>query len=171
MAKNELSQDIVLLISVFAIEMILFLILNIFNDFLIAVFYNFPSYLPSFADPRITDIIEIIDNEVGLSGNYLLLFLSTITLLLNVFAEEFLWRGYVLERQKKANIKYLWILHGVMWTIFHFYKFYDLIIILPISLGLSYAVVKTKNNTPGIVFHLLTNGTTVISLGYFILFT
>jgi membrane protease YdiL (CAAX protease family) len=169
--KKIEKKNIKLLIIVFLIEMGLFLLALPLNEWFITNVFSIPDNTPIFADPRVDNVLEIIDQNIGLSGNILLLFITLITLMLNVIGEEFFWRGIVLQRQSHHIKKNLWLIHGLMWAFFHSFKYYDLWIILPVSLGLSYAVVKTKNNTAGLIFHFLTNSTTFFVLAYYILFT
>jgi len=168
--KKIERKDVLLLVVIFAIELVVFLVFALLNQILVDSFYIFPSDLPIFADPRIEDALSIIDSQIGLSHNYLLLFVVFIVLILNVFGEEFFWRGYLFERQKINGSKYYWVYHALMWTIFHFYKYYDLLIVLPMAFGLTYAVYKTKNNTPGLIFHFITNSTTFFAILYYVFF-
>ena len=168
--KKIEKKDILLLVGIFAVELIVFLLLNQLNMLLVEHVYIFPNQLPVFADPRVLDALEIIDLEIGLKNNYLLLFVVLVVLILNVVGEEIFWRGYLFERQKVNASKYFWVFHALMWTVFHFYKYYDLLIVLPMAFGLTYAVYKTKNNTPGLIFHFITNSTTFFALLYYACF-
>ncbi len=38
----------------------------------------------------------------------------------NIFGEEFLWRGYIQPRQELLNKKHTWIVHGLLWALWHF---------------------------------------------------
>lgn len=169
--KKIEKKYILLLIIIFVIELIVFLIFVQLNELLVDFVYIFPNDLPIFADPRIEDALSIIDSQIGLSHNYLLLIVVFIVLILNVFGEEFFWRGYLFERQKINASKYYWVFHALMWTVFHFYKYYDLLIVLPMAFGLTYAVYKTKNNTPGLIFHFITNSTTFFTLLFYVFFS
>lgn len=168
--KKIKKKNILLLIGIFLVELIVFLLFNQLNMLLVEHVYIFPKDLPVFADPRVLDALEMIDLEIGLKNNYVLLFVVFIVLILNVIGEEFFWRGYLFERQKVNATKYFWVFHALMWTLFHFYKYYDLIIVLPMAFGLTYAVYKTKNNTPGLIFHFITNSTTLFTILYYAIF-
>jgi len=169
---NRVSKsDILTLLIVFAMEMFFFFFVVILNDYLLENnFYYFFESLPRFADPRLTDSMLLIEESVGnIHGNVLLLFVAFIVLVINVLGEEIYWRGYVLERQKLAIDKNLWWIHGLMWALFHAFKYFDIIVILPVALGLSYAVYKSKNNSVGIIFHFLTNSTTFLVILYYVI--
>lgn len=76
--------------------------------------------------------------------------------MVNVVGEEFWWRGIVLPRQVLA--------FGALTWLFHAYKWWDLIGLLPLSLGLTWVVLHRENNTPGLIIHFVTNGAGVISI-------
>jgi membrane protease YdiL (CAAX protease family) len=52
-------------------------------------------------------------------GRYWILLLWFPYWLLNIFGEEFLWRGVMLPRQEVAFGKYTWLIHGTGWGLFH----------------------------------------------------
>jgi membrane protease YdiL (CAAX protease family) len=119
-----------------------------------------PGNLPALIDPRGTpfsrESLEAVTG--GLAGNWPVFWGSLLLLVINVIGEEFWWRGVILPRQESAFYNRTWLVHGLMWTLFHFYKWWSLISLLPMSLGLSYLVTRRKNNTPGIIWHFISNG-------------
>ena len=113
--------------------------------------------LPIFLEPR-TPVggggAAAYDQAVGgLQGNWLFMLTSLLLLIINIAGEETWWRGYILPRQELAFGKRTWLVHSLMWTAFHAFKWWDLISLLPLCLGLSYVVYRLRNNTPGIVMH------------------
>ena len=100
----------------------------------------------------------------GLSGNWLALTAYVVFLVLNVMGEEFWWRGYILPRQELAFGKWVWVIHGLLWTFFHVFKWWDLLGILPLTLAIPFLVWRYKNNTVGIVLHFLINGLGLIPI-------
>jgi membrane protease YdiL (CAAX protease family) len=166
---NKISKsDILTLIIVFAVEMLIFFFAVILNDYLLENnLYFFFESLPRFADPRLVDSLTAIEEAVGsIKGNILLLLISFVVLIVNVFGEEVYWRGYVLERQKLAFGKNIWWIHGLLWASFHAFRYFDIIVILPVALSLSYLVYRSKNNTLGIIFHFLVSSTTFLVILY-----
>jgi len=151
---------------IFAAEMALFIGLQFANNALISGgIIPIPANLPEIADPLAGGGIAMIDRMVGgLKGNWAALFITAGVLAVNVVGEEMWWRGYVYPRQEKALGSKVWIVHGVMWALFHSYKYWDMLILLPVSLGLALAVYKTNNSSPGLIFHTLTNGTTLAAV-------
>jgi membrane protease YdiL (CAAX protease family) len=72
----------------------------------------------------------------------------------NIFGEEFLWRGYIQPRQELLNGRWTWLVHGVLWAIWHTPMGLDLIVAaLPIFFILPAAVQLTKNTSVAIVVH------------------
>lgn len=98
-------------------------------------------------------------------GAYGLIVLRFLLLLLNVFGEEFLWRGYILPRQELEHGKHAWWIHGLQWTWFHvLFKPWEIFMLLPGCLVYGWICSKTENTTPGIVMHLALNGLGVVMI-------
>ena len=119
-----------------------------------------PENTPSYIDPRIPENFETLKSRIGLEniGNWSLVLLTLFSLILNILGEEFLWRGYVLPRQELTYGKKTWIVHGIMWTLLHVFKWWQMLALLPGALALSFVVQRFQNTWPGIIAHLLTNG-------------
>ena len=127
-----------------------------------------PAGLPHAIDPRV--VRTSIPTEflgVPLRGNWAVALWYSVILGLNIIAEEFWWRGYVLPRQELSHSKGAWIVHGMLWTLFHVPMWWNLIALLPSTLSLSFVTSRLKNTTPGIVVHLVNNGFVIILLGIF----
>ena len=52
-------------------------------------------------------------------------------LIFNIVGEELWWRGYIFPRQEKQHGRFTWVLHGLLWTLFHAFKWWDLIGLVP----------------------------------------
>lgn len=119
-----------------------------------------PVSIPAWIDPRVTmSLVEKFNLEAGgLRGNWLVFILATTTFFFNIFGEEFWWRGYILPRQELAFGKWTWLIHAVMWSvIFHAWKYWDLIGLLPAQLVFVFVASRTKSTTVAILLHFLTN--------------
>jgi membrane protease YdiL (CAAX protease family) len=125
-----------------------------------------PGSLPAWLDTRggMPSMSAMDQAFGGLSGNWLALFSFFVFLSLNVIGEEFWWRGYILPRQELAFGNWTWIVHGCLWALFHAFKWWDILGILPLALILPFLVWKRKNNTIGIVLHFLINGMGLIAI-------
>ena len=121
-----------------------------------------PEGLPHALDPRVaktsipTDFLGVpLRRNWGITVVYLAI------LLCNIVGEEFWWRGYVLPRQELVHGRWTWLVHGILWTLFHAPFWWNLIALLPSTLSLSFVSSRLRNTTPGIVVHFAMNG-----LGY-----
>jgi membrane protease YdiL (CAAX protease family) len=126
--------------------------------------FAFPSYLPSILDPRLSQT-SIPTDYLGmpLRGSWWILLVMFAVLCINIYGEEFLWRGYILPRQELVHGKWTWLIHGLLWTSFHSFWKWDVLAILPGALLLSYVAYRLKNTTPGITFHWVNNGLTLVA--------
>jgi membrane protease YdiL (CAAX protease family) len=119
-----------------------------------------PDSLPAWVDPRVGgSFVEKFNMEAGgVRGNWMFFFMAAITFFFNIVGEEFWWRGYVLPRQELALGKWTWLIHGVMWSaLFHAWKYWDVIGMLPADLVFVYVVTRTKSTTVGMWLHIFTN--------------
>jgi membrane protease YdiL (CAAX protease family) len=123
-----------------------------------------PNGVPALVDPRISFDLAALDRLAGgsLLGRWELVALYLVMFFFNIVGEELWWRGYILPRQELAHRRLTWLLHGLLWTGFHVYKWWDMIGLLPVCLILSFAAQKTRNNWPVLIAHGLTNGMALI---------
>lgn len=74
----------------------------------------------------------------------------------NIFGEEFLWRGYIQPRQELLNKKYTWLVHGILWSVFHLPMGINLVLsAIPIFFILPGIVQIRKNTTISIIIHFI----------------
>lgn len=90
-------------------------------------------------------------------GRWDLFVVYFVVLIFNHVGEELWWRGYVLPRQEAAFGRWAWLIHGLMWNLFHVFKWWELVSLLPVTLIISYAAYRFKNNWPGFIAHYLAN--------------
>lgn len=120
-------------------------------------FFSPPAFIPPVVDPRITTLpTEVMG--VPLAGNWLVLGIYALALVINILGEELYMRGYILPRQILAHGRWAWPIHGLLWTLFHFPQRWTYIQILPIALSLSYVAYRTKNTSIAIAAHYIGNG-------------
>jgi len=121
-----------------------------------------PDGLPHALDPRVAK--TSIPTEflgVSLHGNWRMALVYLGILVFNILGEEFWWRGYVLPRQELVHGRWTWLVHGILWTLFHAPFWWNLLALLLSTLSLSFVTSRLKNTTPGIIVHFVMNG-----LGY-----
>ena len=97
-------------------------------------------------------------------GNWALIPLYGFLYFFNVVGEEFLWRGYLFPRQELQHGKYTWLVHGLLWTMFHLFAPYNALLVLPGALFMSYVVQRTQNNTLFLIAHAVLNGIPLVML-------
>jgi len=121
----------------------------------------------AFPSPAIlSDILGNSTTFLGyeLKGNWWLLGIWLFYYFFNVLGEEFIWRGYILPRQELTHGKHTWIVHGMLWTLFHIFSPYNALMVLPGALFMSYIVQKYKNTTIFIISHATLNGLVAIRI-------
>jgi membrane protease YdiL (CAAX protease family) len=128
---------------------------------------NLPTGIPALLDPRQNLAIEAIYGG-SLRGQWSVLALSLTELGFNVFGEELWWRGFILPRQEAALGRYTWVAHGVLWALFHAFKFWEIPALLPATLAFAYIAQRTKSTWPGILAHLGLNGFDSIALLFYV---
>jgi len=122
-----------------------------------------PVSLPRIIDPRLSvPLVELTGGPV--QGNWLLVGITLVVLLVNILGEELWWRGYLLPRQEVSLGNRAWLVHGCLWALFHAFKYWELFAVLPVSLGLSFAAQRRKNTWLGIIAHFSVNCLGVVGL-------
>ncbi|MGD8807621.1 MAG: CPBP family intramembrane metalloprotease [Chloroflexota bacterium] len=104
----------------------------------------------------IASVSDALDQSV--QGRWEIVFLFLLVLFFNVVGEELWWRGIILPRQEATHGRWTWIVHGLLWTAFHVFKWWDLIGLLPVCLVIAYVSQRTRNNWPALIAHGLFNG-------------
>lgn len=99
---------------------------------------------------------------LSLAGNWWILVVLLISLVIATFGEELWWRGYILPRQELTHGKWTWVVHGILWASFHLFAPWNIIAILPGSIALSFVAQRLKNTWPAVIAHGLVNGLLVL---------
>ncbi|MBA3072511.1 MAG: CPBP family intramembrane metalloprotease [Anaerolineae bacterium] len=159
-------RDLLIVAGIFAVELALYFLMTRFTGWLIGQgLITLPSNLPAFINPQTVWTQETINAATGgLPGNWFLLFFSLVLLIINVVGEEFWWRGIVLPRQQLALAGCTLLVHALLWTFFHGFKYWDLLNLLPLSFGLTFAVLYLKNSSAGLVMHFISNGVGLVPI-------
>ena len=119
-----------------------------------------PKNLPLLLDPSAVFNNASLNQAVGgqIVGNWQVLLLYFIMFFFNIAGEELLWRGYILPRQELIFGNRTWLIHGCMWALFHSFKWWDVISLLPVCIIIAFVAQKCKSIWPGFIAHLLING-------------
>lgn len=86
------------------------------------------------------------------------LWLALLNLTVNVLGEELWWRGFILPRQELAHGRFAWLIHGVLWALFHSYKWWVVPAMLITCLVIPFVCQRAKNTWPGLFIHFGING-------------
>lgn len=124
---------------------------------------SFPSLaMPASFPPELQPggMSELVPGEfmgMALKGQWWLLGLYFLGWVLNIFGEEFWWRGYLLPRQELAHGRWTWVIHGLLWGANHLFQKWTLPLLIPTALLYAYGAQKARNTWVPIVVHGLLN--------------
>lgn len=128
---------------------LIFLFLNLLLGYLLNLLGLFVfeklNFLPPDADIPLTNIPFLV-----------------LVLFFNIVAEEVWWRGYILPRQELTHGKYAFLVNGVLWSVFHMFKWWAVPLMLFRNWMEPFVVQRTKNTTPAIIMHGISNGISVL---------
>ncbi|MGD2146514.1 MAG: CPBP family intramembrane metalloprotease [Anaerolineae bacterium] len=116
-----------------------------------------PDSVPAILDPRVRQSVGALMGG-WVRGNWPLALVSVGTLFFNVAGEELWWRGYILPRQEAAHGRHAWVPHGVLWTLFHAFKYWEFAALLPVCLGFAFVAQRRRSTWPTILAHAALNG-------------
>jgi membrane protease YdiL (CAAX protease family) len=86
---------------------------------------------------------------------------------LNIMAEEILWRGVVLPRQEAAFGRWAWLVNGAGWLLFHLPFGPAILLTLgPTTFILPYMVQRRQNSWTGVVIHAGLNGPAFVAVAF-----
>ena len=113
------------------------LLLNMLAGFL----YEIIGFLPPEPDVPLTNVPFLL-----------------VVLIMNIVSEEMWWRGYILPRQELAHGKLAWAVNGILWSLFHIFKWWAVPFMLVREWMIPFVAQRTKNTTPPFLIHLVSNG-------------
>lgn len=160
------KKDWIYTLVLFFVSVIIYGTLSFTSKWLIQFnLFSPPEFLLPAVDPRLEQNI-LVDSFMGvpLKGQWWIAIIYFIFLLFNIIGEEFWWRGYIFPRQELAFKKWTWVIHGSLWGLFHIFWKWNLIILLPSCLALSFVIYKRKNTWIGIISHMAFNSGPLIGI-------
>jgi membrane protease YdiL (CAAX protease family) len=98
---------------------------------------------------------------------WILLYYAFVILVFNIGGEELWWRGYVLPRQELAFGRAAWVIHGILWSLFHLFMqptLWDTVRMAITGVALAFVAQRTRSTWPGIVGHSFGNLAFVLNL-------
>lgn len=152
-----LGQLVVLYIGYYLFGMLALTLIN-------AGIVPLPANVPLVNDPRVAPTPEALITFAGgpLRGQWDTVALYLALFFFNIVGEELWWRGIILPRQELTHGRFTWLVHGLLWTLFHMFKWWDLIGLLPVCLGISFAAQRLRpagrqSNWPALIAHAIFN--------------
>lgn len=122
-----------------------------------------PADVASVLDPRASSE-ELLDGYGGvIVGRWELGALYLAALFFNIVGEELWWRGYILPRQELAHASHAWLANGLLWAGFHFFKWWEILALLAVTLTIAFISQRLKNNTPALIVHSVFNGISFVA--------
>lgn len=123
-----------------------------------------PGNLPALDNPLVEMSLDVLKKSAGgqIRGQWSIALLYLILYFFNIVGEEFWWRGYILPRQELAFGRFTWLVHGLSWALFHMFKWWDILSLVPVCLLIAYISQKRQNNWAGLIAHAIVNGTGVL---------
>jgi len=125
---------------------------NLIGPFMQITGLEVPQYMPFFLDPSQSNT----STNFPYKGQYIVLVLMGITLILNIFAEELYFRSWILPKLSQYG-KMSWIINGTMFALYHTFQFWLFPTILVGSLLWAFIIFHTKSIFPALVGHFVGN--------------
>lgn len=86
---------------------------------------------------------------------------------MNIFGEEFVWRGVLLPRQEAAFGRHAWLVNGVGHLLLHASMGLPVLLTLwPTAIILPYVVQARRNAWIGVVIHAALNGPGFLAVAF-----
>lgn len=120
---------------------------------------SIPEYMPFWLDPAIDPMntdMDILSPDYPLEGNYVVLIVMSIALLLNILAEEIYFRGWLLPKMQNLG-KWSWLVNGSLFALYHTFQLWLFPMLFVISLATTLTVYLSKSILPAFVTHILAN--------------
>jgi membrane protease YdiL (CAAX protease family) len=120
--------------------MVLYLVLGLLLNMLAEFVYDTLGFWPPDADIPLTNIPFLL-----------------VVFVMNIVSEELWWRGYLLPRQELELGKLAWVVNGILWSLFHIFKWWAVPFLLLKQWMLPFVAQRTKNTAPAFLIHFTSN--------------
>jgi membrane protease YdiL (CAAX protease family) len=120
---------------------------------------SIPDYMPFWLNPSIDPMntdMNILSPNYSLKGNYVVLIIMSIALLLNILAEEIYFRGWLLPKMQNFG-KWSWFVNGLLFALYHTFQLWLFPMIFVVSLATALTVYLSKSILPAFVTHIVAN--------------
>ncbi|HSL45891.1 MAG TPA: CPBP family intramembrane glutamic endopeptidase [Anaerolineales bacterium] len=142
----------------FLFTLIGFAVMDVAGTLISRGWISLPASLPPALNPlmrSVADYRELMGS--GAVGNWNLVVLVLAVLFFNVMGEELYFRGYIMPRQELVHGPRTWMVHFVLWTLFHVFIYWQWLYIMTVTLPVSYIAHRQRNTWTGIIIHGLHN--------------
>ena len=158
------GRDWLWTLGLFILSMVLYFGLGSSSQWLakIPIFTPHPLVPADFGPGAAATRIPGVFMGMPLAGKWWVAVIFVAGWLLNIFGEEFWFRGYILPRQELAMGVRAWIANGLMFGFNHIWQPWNLLLIVPSALLGAYVVQRRRNTWILIVMHGLMNLSLVI---------
>jgi len=148
-------QDVLWLLGLFLVSIGGITILSFTMDILAAnpLFAPSPAYPPDFGPDSLQNLTPGVLFAMPLAGKWWIAGVYLVGWLLNIFGEEFWYRGWMLPRQELAFGRYAWLVNGLMFNFQHTFQPWNLLAMLPGSLFVSFALQRRRKTWMSILWH------------------
>lgn len=127
--------------------------------FMNALSWTPPDYMPFFLNPQIDPMNtdpSILSPNLQLQGNFALIPLMAVTLILNILTEELYFRAWMLPKLAKYG-NWGWIANGVLFALYHTMQLWLLPTLLVASLAMAFIFYRSKSIWPVFIGHFVGN--------------
>lgn len=118
-----------------------------------------PDYMPFWLNPSIDPMntpMEVLSPNLDFKGNYLIVVVMMITLLLNIFVEELYFRAWLLPKMQ-GFVKFGWVLNAILFALYHTFQLWLFPVLIVVSLATTLSVQLTKSILPAFTIHIVVN--------------
>ena len=120
---------------------------------------SIPDYMPFWLNPSIDPMntdMDILSPNYSLKGNYTVLIIMSIALILNILAEEIYFRGWLLPKMQNLG-KWSWVVNGFLFALYHTFQLWLFPMIFALSIATSLTVYFSRSILPAFVTHIVAN--------------
>ncbi|KAA3638085.1 MAG: CPBP family intramembrane metalloprotease [Bacteroidetes bacterium] len=120
---------------------------------------SIPDYMPFWLNPSIDPMntdMDLLSPNYPLKGNYVLLIIMSIALLLNILAEEIYFRSWLLPKMQNLG-KWSWVVNGLLFALYHTFQLWLFPMLIILSLATALTVYLSKSILPAFVTHIVAN--------------
>jgi membrane protease YdiL (CAAX protease family) len=120
---------------------------------------SIPDYMPFWLDPSINPMetdMAILSPNYPMSGNYAIVIVMGIALMLNILVEEIYFRAWLLPKMQSLG-KWSWVINGLLFALYHTFQLWLFPMLVIVSLSITLTVYISKSILPAFTIHFIAN--------------